>query len=53
MKSFDIKTKIYFGDNAIERLRDIPYKRILIITDIIRQGDGRRQAFLDNQFNQT
>ena len=38
MKSFDIKTKIYFGDNAIERLRDIPYKRILIITDKFFSG---------------
>ncbi len=33
MKSFDIKTKIYFGDQALDRLADIPYKRVLIITD--------------------
>lgn len=33
MKSFDIKTKIYFGDNALDRLIDLPYKKILIITD--------------------
>lgn len=38
MKSFDIKTKIYFGDNAIERLRDISYRRILIITDKFFSG---------------
>lgn len=33
MKTFDIKTKIYFGDNALDRLIDLPYKKILIITD--------------------
>lgn len=33
MKSFEIKTKIYFGDQALERLKDIPYKKVLIITD--------------------
>lgn len=33
MKSFDIKTKIYFGDNAMDRVRELPYKRIMIITD--------------------
>ena len=33
MKSFDIKTKIYFGDQAIDRLAEIPYNRVLVITD--------------------
>lgn len=33
MKSFDIKTKIYFGENALDRLAKIPYKRVMIITD--------------------
>ena len=33
MKSFDIKTKIYFGDQALDRLEKIPYKKVLIITD--------------------
>lgn len=33
MKSFDIKTKIYFGDQALDRLAEIPYDRILLITD--------------------
>ena len=33
MKSFDIRTKIYFGDNALDRLADLPYKKALIITD--------------------
>lgn len=33
MKSFDIKTKIFFGDNALDRLEEIPYNKILVITD--------------------
>lgn len=33
MKSFEIKTKIYFGENALDRLIDLPYKKVLIITD--------------------
>ena len=40
MKSFDIKTKIYFGDNAMDRVREIPYSRILIITDIFFSGSS-------------
>lgn len=33
MKSFEIKTKIYFGDQSLSRLKELPYKKILIITD--------------------
>lgn len=33
MNSFDIKTKIYFGDQALNRLAEIPYEKVLIITD--------------------
>lgn len=40
MKSFDIKTKIYFGDNAIDRLRDLPYKKIMIVTDKFFSGSS-------------
>lgn len=40
MKSFDIKTTIYFGDNALDRLTEIPYKRVLVITDpfVLKSG---------------
>ena len=31
MKSFEMKTVIHFGDNALDRLKQIPYKRVLII----------------------
>ena len=33
MKTFEMKTVIHFGDNALDRLVEIPYKRVLIITD--------------------
>lgn len=33
MKSFEIKTKIFFGEQALERLKQLTYKRVLIITD--------------------
>lgn len=55
MKSFDIRTKIYFGDNALDRLIEIPYKKVLVITDpfIEKSGlltlitDRLQQAFID------
>lgn len=33
MKSFEMKTVIHFGENALGRLSEIPYKKVLIITD--------------------
>ena len=33
MKTFEMKTSIHFGENALGRLEKIPYKKILIITD--------------------
>ncbi|SCP95700.1 1-propanol dehydrogenase PduQ [Anaerobium acetethylicum] len=40
MNSFDIKTKIYFGENALDRLLNIPYKKVLVITDpfVVKSG---------------
>ncbi len=40
MKSFDIRTKIYFGDNSLDRLADLPYKKAFIITDpfVVKSG---------------
>ncbi len=43
MKSFDIRTKIYFGDDALDRLTDIPYNRVLIITDPFVAKSGMLQ----------
>ena len=33
MKTFEMKTAIHFGENALDRLRILPYKRVLVITD--------------------
>ena len=33
MKTFEMKTAIHFGSNALDRLKEIPYKRVLVITD--------------------
>lgn len=33
MKSFDINTKIYFGKNSLDRLCQLDYKKIMVITD--------------------
>ena len=46
MKSFDIKTKIYFGDQALDRLEEIPYQKILVVTD--RNTDYERNRIRSN-----
>ena len=33
MNTFEMRTAIHFGDNALDRLKEIPYKRVLVITD--------------------
>lgn len=33
MNTFKMITEVHFGDNALGRLKDIPYNRVLIITD--------------------
>lgn len=40
MNSFDISTKIYYGDNALDRLSEIPYNKIMVITDpfVVQSG---------------
>ncbi len=40
MNHFEIKTKIYFGDQALNRLSQLSYKKILIITDpfVVQSG---------------
>lgn len=43
MNSFDIKTKIYFGDNALDRLEQLPYSKVLVITDPFIEKSGMLQ----------
>jgi 1-propanol dehydrogenase len=40
MHSFDIRTKIYYGEGALDRLREIPYKKVMVITDpfVVQSG---------------
>lgn len=40
MKHFDIKTHIYFGENSLDRLSELPYKKALIISDpyVVKSG---------------
>lgn len=40
METFDIKTKIYFGDNALDHLCDLPYRKVFVITDpfVVKSG---------------
>lgn len=40
MNSFDIKTKIFFGDGALNRLSQLPYSKIMVITDpyVVQSG---------------
>lgn len=47
MKSFDIKTKIYFGDQALDRLTEIPYRKVLIITDPFMAQSSSLNLILD------
>ncbi len=40
MKTFEMKTVIHFGDNALERLRDLDCKKVLVVTDpfVVQSG---------------
>lgn len=40
MKHFDIKTQIYFGENSLDRLSELTYKKALIISDpfVVKSG---------------
>lgn len=46
MKEFSLGTKIFFGEGALERLRQVEGKRVLIVTDhfMNRMGTPRRVA---------
>lgn len=47
MNSFDISTKIYFGDGALDRLIEIPYKKVLVITDPFIEKSGMLELVTD------
>ena len=33
MKEFEVKTKIFFGESALDRLKDLKYQRLFVIAD--------------------
>ena len=33
MKNFDIKTKIYFGENSLARLKELKAKKVFVVAD--------------------
>ena len=47
MKSFQIKTRVNFGDNALDRLAEVPYKKILIVTDPFMAKSKNLNLILD------
>ena len=47
MKEFDIRTKIYFGPGALERLKGLPYHRYLIVTDPFVVSSGLIKLITD------
>ena len=47
MKEFDIRTKIYFGPGALDRLKDLPYHRYLIVTDPFVVSSGLIRLITD------
>ena len=40
METFGIKTRVHFGEGSLKRLTDMPYKRVLVITDpfVVQSG---------------
>ena len=47
MKTFGMKTVIHFGDNALDRLAEVPYKKILIVTDPFMAKSKNLNLILD------
>ena len=47
MKEFDIRTKIYFGPGALERLKGLPYHRCLVVTDPFVVSSGLIKMITD------
>lgn len=47
MNSFQIKTKVTFGDQSLNRLAEIPYKRILVVTDPFMAQSKNLNLILD------
>lgn len=40
MKSFEVNTKIFFGENALDRLKELDFKKVMVITDPFAVSSG-------------
>ena len=47
MKRFDVKTRIYFGESALDRLKEIPYKKAIVVTDPFVVSSGLVELVTD------
>ena len=62
MKTFEMKTVIHFGDNSLDRLAELPYKKVLgdhrsihrqkgeminLITEPLKRGGKEFEVFSD------
>ena len=47
MKEFEVKTKIYFGENALARLGDLKTDRVFIVADPFTVSSGLIEHVLE------
>lgn len=40
MKSFEVNTKIFFGENALDRLTELEFEKVMVITDPFAVSSG-------------
>ena len=45
MQEFSFSTRIFFGEGALERLRRVEDRRVLIVTDQIGRASCRERVF--------
>ena len=40
MKEFDVRTRVYYGENALDRIKQLPYKKVMVIADpfVVKSG---------------
>ena len=40
MKEFDVRTRVYYGESALDRIKQLPYKKVMVIADpfVVKSG---------------
>ena len=51
MKNFDIKTKIYFGENSLARLKELKAKKVFVVADPFVISSGLI-SYIENPLNE-